>query len=134
MSKKQDKWLYLLWSKEECWFSIVISLQLIFVNILSKWLQFHYFFRDCVFFDPHKLFNYKEFLDEKYFKKYILKPEEDKDNFGNHGCFMANKDYKNSILFTTKEDTDAETALMKLGVLEYADLFNVTKIVEWKNW
>lgn len=32
-------------------------------------------------------------LDTKYYKKYIVKPEEDVDIFGNKGCFYANEDF-----------------------------------------
>lgn len=42
-------------------------------------------------------------MDPKYFRAHLLKPEEDKDGFGNKGNFYPKKEMNIVLLYTLKE-------------------------------
>lgn len=60
------------------------------------------FFKSAEWFQPDILFDPTLVLDTKFYKKYIVKPEEDYDIFGNKGCFYANEDFTIVLLIGHK--------------------------------
>jgi hypothetical protein len=56
------------------------------------------------FYIPQALFTPDIILDEKYYKKKLLKPEEDIDSIGNKGGFLASKNFQLSLLISGKVD------------------------------
>lgn len=52
------------------------------MNFLSKMINYN--FRSD-WYKPEAIFNYEEITNPKYFRAHLLKPEEDKDGFGNKG-------------------------------------------------
>lgn len=60
------------------------------------------------------MFNPTEVLNEEFYKKYIIKPEEDIDFMGNKGCFLAKNDFNLTILLSIiEENYDDADALAK---------------------
>ena len=70
-------------------------------------------------------------MDEKIFKKYIVKEEEDVDYLGNKGFFQAKQDFKLAVLLGGKEIEDLDLLLKRLALEE--QYFAIIKIEDVKN-
>ncbi|CAD8171727.1 unnamed protein product [Paramecium pentaurelia] len=80
-------------------------------------------------YKPEAIFNYEEITNPKYFRAHLLKPEEDKDGFGNKGQFWPKKELHIVLLYTQKEgEFDFEQHLNKLGLDKLKNQFIVTII------
>lgn len=84
------------------------------------------FFKEAQFYKPESLFVPEQLLKEEYYKKHLIKPEEDVDFEGNKGCFYAKKDSQICILISI--DTQDYAALFnQLGVK--SQYFEIIKIL-----
>ena len=71
----------------------------LFWSVIFESSRLFDYFAFTSWFQPEFLFNPQKILEENYYKKYIVKPEEDVDNFGNKGGFYANPDFTLVLLF-----------------------------------
>ncbi|KAM3140707.1 hypothetical protein pb186bvf_007305 [Paramecium bursaria] len=82
-------------------------------------------------FKEQIIFSYQEIHKEQYYKKQLLKPEEDVDNFGNKGHFMSKQELNLVLLFTSSiPDKQPEIFLHEAGLFHIKNQFRATKIIE----
>lgn len=62
----------------------------------SKWYQ------------PEVIYKYSSLMDEKYYRKDLLQPEEDVDYLGNKGFFTPKKDQFLFVMLTTDKQKAVE--------------------------
>ncbi|CAD8168799.1 unnamed protein product [Paramecium octaurelia] len=80
-------------------------------------------------YKPEAIFNYQEITNPNYFRAHLLKPEEDKDGFGNKGQFWPKKELHIVLLQTQKEgELDFEQFLNNLGLDKLKNQFAITII------
>ena len=78
---------------------------------LDNFFAFATFWKQFYLFDPANV------VDEGYYKKDILKPDEDVDNNGNKRLFVAHKDFAVAVLTTNNyKEEDLNEVFEKFGL------------------
>ena len=84
-------------------------------------------FKGSLWWEPDKLFSPEEVLVEEFYKKKIIKKEEDVDFEGNKGCFLAKSDFTLAILISEVEEIDYKKIVTELGISP--NLLKIVRII-----